>query len=69
MLVALGWETCRAADFPIGESWSFANAAGWEARDTADLEVCATSQALCVSNPESTGIVEEPLFGDAPGEV
>jgi hypothetical protein len=40
-----GFQTCRVADFPIGKSCNPAVAAGLEARDTAELKVCATSQA------------------------
>ena len=37
-----GFPTCRIADFQIGGSFNAVMAAGLEARDTADLEVCAT---------------------------
>ena len=39
-----GFKTCCAADFQIGTGWNVAVGAGLEARDTADLEVCATRQ-------------------------
>ena len=38
-----GFQTCRVADFPIGGA--LLRLAGLETRDTADLEVCATSVA------------------------
>jgi hypothetical protein len=41
-----GFQTCRAADFQIGTGWNVVARAGLEARDTADLEVCATRQAF-----------------------
>ncbi len=37
-----GFQTCRVADFQIGSTAFAVRAAGWEARATADLEVCAT---------------------------
>jgi hypothetical protein len=37
-----GFPTCRAADFQIGGSFNVVMGAGLEARDAADLEVCAT---------------------------
>jgi hypothetical protein len=53
------FQSCRVADFQIGESCILPVAAGLEARDTADLEVCATSQALCYGW-FSTGKYEMP---------
>ena len=48
---AAGFQTCRIADFPIGGS-TVCRArlfdvppAGWETRETADLEVCGTKKA------------------------
>jgi hypothetical protein len=37
-----GLPTCRIADFQIGGSYNVVMGAVLEARDTADLEVCAT---------------------------
>jgi hypothetical protein len=45
-----GFQTCCIADFQIGGSWNVTEAAGLEARDTADLEVCATSKHLWNGN-------------------
>ncbi len=38
-----GFPTCCIADFQVGSGWGFGWLAGWETRDTADLEVCATT--------------------------
>jgi len=46
-----GFPTCCIADFPVGRPRADAGAqnlspsAGWETRDTADWEVCATNPA------------------------
>jgi hypothetical protein len=37
-----GFQTCCIADFQIGGSPEFVRVVGWQIRDTADLEVCAT---------------------------
>jgi len=37
-----GFQTCCVADFQIGSTGFTVRPAGWEARDTADLAVCAT---------------------------
>jgi hypothetical protein len=55
-----GFQTCRAADFQIGESWNFLSAAALEARDTADWEVRATTQALRVQKPKCSGVAGQP---------
>ena len=41
-----GFQTCRIADFPICGACDVVRSAGLETRDTADLEVCATSVAV-----------------------
>jgi hypothetical protein len=41
-----GFPTCCIADFQIGSACSVGRRAGLETRDTADLEVCATTVAL-----------------------
>jgi hypothetical protein len=41
-----GFQTCRAADFQIGAPCEVIAGTGLEARDTADLEVCATAKGL-----------------------
>jgi hypothetical protein len=41
-----GCQTCRIADFQIGGARNVTVAAGVKARETADGEVCATSQGL-----------------------
>ena len=41
-------QTCCIADFQIGGAEALEPCAGLETRDTADLEVCATGQALSV---------------------
>ena len=55
-----GFPTCCDADFQIGSWWNAAEGAGLEARDTADLEVCATSRAFSEWRPPPTGIAGEP---------
>jgi hypothetical protein len=40
-----GFQTCCIADFQVGRALVIVRAAGLETRDTADLEVCATSVA------------------------
>ena len=37
-----GFQTCCIADFQVGGAGAFVRLAGWETRDTADLEVCVT---------------------------
>jgi hypothetical protein len=49
-----GFQTCCIADFQVGRALVIVRAAGLETRDTADLEVCATSVAAlppCVFVP------------------
>ncbi len=43
-----GFQTCRIADFPIGDGDEVLGSAGLETRDTADLEVCATKKGTRV---------------------
>jgi len=53
-----GFPTCCVADFPIGVPSAYLTRqpgqrhAGWETRDTADWEVCATSEvhAWCLTD-------------------
>jgi len=45
-----GFQTCRIADFPIGQSRDGARLAGLETCGTADLEVCATIDARRITS-------------------
>jgi hypothetical protein len=40
-----GFQTCRIADFQVGKALEITRFAGFETRDTADLEVCATKSS------------------------
>ena len=44
-LGSAGFQTCCIADFQVGRALAVVQAAGWETRDTADLEVGATGVA------------------------
>ena len=41
-----GFQTCRIADFQIAKVLKWSRLRGVETRDTADLEVCATSLGM-----------------------
>jgi hypothetical protein len=56
-----GFQTCCVADFQIGGTAFAGLPAGWEARDTADLEVCATGPTAWRTVPPTEN-VEEPPF-------
>jgi hypothetical protein len=43
-----GFQTCRIADFQVGVVFNVVRPAGLETRNTADLEVCATTGATFV---------------------
>ena len=48
ILAALDFKVCCIADFQIGRRRKWFTAAGLETRDTADLEICATTLSLTV---------------------
>jgi tetratricopeptide (TPR) repeat protein len=56
-----GFPTCCIADFQVGRPCEIETSAGWETRDTADLEVCATVVApSCVRGPQHLRVDPAP---------
>ena len=46
-----GFPTCCIAHFQVGGEGAFARLAGWETRDTADLEICVMGGSVRVRPP------------------